>query len=186
MELEISYQAEPRGAIASLWWYYLYVFAPRCVSHILSVVILYLVYRACGDEMLLYFAWILLTILLLEFPVFCWRYIKIMRATGAFEQITTIKLNEDCLSMQQGGNRGTTELRSLSGYFIFNKRLFLLIGGKNLFGGISLDKIPDGRETAQRIMQKNGVRKVDFMSFRRWAFACLLLLLTIIIIVVQA
>ena len=185
MELSYSYQAKVKGTIAALWHYYIYIYAPRVINNLLSVAILAMIYSLASEDDNVVFLWLavmLFLIMLLEFPVFCCRYIKIGRSCGAYEEITSIKLNEESLYIERGSDNGTTSLRSLSGYFIYQKRLFMLVGGKSLMCAVNLNEIPQGMEKACAIMEKSQVKKQKFITFRRWYCTGILLILTAFII----
>ena len=188
MELTHSYQAKIRNTIAALWYYYIYIYAPRVINHLLSAAILAMFYPLMseGDNVLfLWLAAMLFVIVLVEFPVFCYRYIKIGRSCGVYEEITHIKLNEESLYIERGSDNGTTSLRSLSGYFIYRKRLFLLVGGKSLMCAVNLNEIPDGMEKAHTIMENSPVKKQKFITFRRWSCTGIMIILAAFIIYVQ-
>ena len=188
MELSYSYQAKVQSTIAALWRYYIYIYAPRVVNNLLSAAILAIFYPLMseGDNVLfLWLAAMLFVIVLVEFPVFCYRYIKIGRSCGAYEEITHIKLNEESLYIERGSDNGTTSLRSLSGYFIYRKRLFLLVGGKSLMCAVNLNEIPEGMEKAHTIMENSPVKKQKFITFRRWYCTGIMIILAAFIIYVQ-
>ena len=187
MELTYSYQAKIRNTIAALWHYYIYIYAPRVINNLLSAAIWVMIqpWIAAEDVVLLWLAGVLFIIVLVEFPIFCHRYIKLGRSCGAYEEITHIKLNEESLYIERGSDNGTTSLRSLSGYFIYRKRLFLLVGGKSLMCAVNLNEIPEGMEKAHTIMENSPVKKQKFITFRRWYCTGIMIILAAFIIYVQ-
>ena len=186
MELSYSYQAKIKSTITTLWYYYIYIYAPRVINNLLSAAILVMVYPFMSEDVLfLWLAGMLCIIMLVEFPVFCYRYIKTGRSCGAYKEVTCVKLNEESLYIERGNDNGTTSLRSMSGYFIYQKRLFMLIAGKSLMCAINLNEIPEGMEKACAIMEKSQVKKQKFITFRRWYCTGILLLLAVLIIYVR-
>lgn len=190
MEIDYSYQGKVQSTIAALWHYYIYIYAPRVINHLLSAGILLLVDPCVSmpdglEFMTLWCAGVLLALTVAEFPVYCYRVVKIARSSGAYEELTHIKLNEESLYIERGSDNGNTSLRSLSGYFMYRNRLFLLVGGKSLMCAINLNEIPEGREKARAIMEKSPVKKLCFVTFRRWLFTGILLILAVLIIYVR-
>ena len=190
MELTHSYQAKIRNTIAALWYYYIYIYAPRVINHLLSAGILFLVDPCISmpdglEFMTLWCAGVLLAITAAEFPVYCYRVIKVARSSGAYDDATHIKLNEESVYIERGSDNGNTSLRSLSGYFMYRSRLFLLVGGKSLMCAVNLNEIPEGMEKARVIMEKSPVKKQKFITFRRWYCTGILIILAAFIIYVQ-
>ena len=190
MELDYSYQAKVSSTIRALWHYYIYIYAPRVINHLLSAGILLLVDPCISmpdglEFMTLWCAVVLLALTVAEFPVYCYRVVKIARSSGAYDEATHIKLNEESVYIERGSDNGNTSLRSLSEYFIHQNILFLLVGGKSLVCAINLNEIPEGREKAMTIMEKSPVKKLCFVTFRRWLFTGILLILAVLIIYVR-
>ncbi len=190
MEIDYSYQAKVWNTIVTLWHYYMYMYAPRVINNLLSAGILFLVDPCISmpdglEFMLVWCAGVLIVVSAAEFPVFCWRCIKMARSCGAFDTVTRVSLNEKTLVIRRGNDSGNTSLQSLSGYFIYRNRLFLLFGGKSLMCAINLNEIPENEDCARRIIAKSPVRKQKFLSFRNWYFTLILLVLAALIIFVQ-
>lgn len=190
MEIDYSYQGKVQSTIATLWHYYIYIYAPRVINHLLSAGILLLVDPCVSmpdglEFMTLWCAGVLFALTVAEFPVYCYRVVKIARSSGAYEELTHIKLNDESVYIERGSDNGNTSLRSLSGYFMYRNRLFLLVGGKSLMCAINLNEIPGGGEKAVAIMEKSPVKKLRFVTFRRWLFTGILLILAVLIIYVR-
>ena len=107
------------------------------------------------------------------------------RNSSAYETVTRVKLNDEMLTIQRGSDSGNTSLQSVSGYFIYCNRLFLLIGGKSLLSVINLNDIPENGDRAREIMAKSLVQKRNFLVFRHWSFTLILLVLAVLIMFVQ-
>lgn len=190
MEIEYTYKGKILNTAVTLWHYYIYIYAPRVINNLLSAGIFFLLYPCLGTEtygnILFGFAIILFGVSIAEFPAFCYRYIKFARSCRAYEIPTRIKLNEEMLVIERGSDSGNTGLQSMSGYFIYRNRLFLLVGGKSLMCAINLKEIPNGMETARAIMVNSPVRRWKFLRFRNWCFTLILLILTVAIILLPA
>ena len=185
MEVEYTYQGTVGNTVATLWHYYSYIYSPRAINNLLSAGIFFLLYEGCGGG-LIWFAIILLGLTVVEFPAFCYRCVKTARSNEAYKVVTRIRLNEESLTIERGCDSANTGLKSLSGYFIYRKRLFLLIGGKSLMCAINFKEMPENMETARALMAVSPVRKWKFLSFRNWYFTLILLVLTALIILSPA
>ena len=171
-----------RETIHCLFLYYIYIFTPHAAWILISSAALGLVYLLANDPVYLWFAAWGMIMLVLEFPIFCKRYIAYMRKAGAFENESIVKVNENGLTIEQGQNCVTNGYRMYSGYFIFGKNIYILHGRTALIMSFPLSDLPDNGVELIGFLEANKVSRVKFWSIKRWYLSCLLLVVLAVLL----
>lgn len=165
-------RSDKKQFAAALLNYYLYIYAPRMIT--MFTVSLFWIFLCMTQfaqdlrQVMIMIAGVGFACMIFEFPVFMYRVFKVVTPMGTFEKDTYFHFYANKLLCRCGENENVTEYRTVSGYFRFRKRIFLLVGGQMFFAVFSESLFDDKINDFISALADSGVKKVKFFSPERW------------------
>ena len=171
-EHSFNKRANKKWFACALLDYYLFIYAPRMVTMLsVSLFMLFLgitQFSADLSQMALMIACIGFACMIFEFPVFLFRVFKVVTPTGTFDKDSYLHFYPKKFLCRCGENESVTEYSTISGYFRFRNRIFLLMGGQ-MFFAVFREVLFEGKmNDFISSLEASGVRKVNFFSLKRW------------------
>ena len=186
LDFEFTSVSRKGSFIRALWMYYLYIYAPRMVRHLLLVILCLLAYIYYSrDYVILMLGGMSVLITLAEFPVYCRRMVDVMSRLGFFGKENHVHLYSDRVYSRCGGNESTTSYSSFSGYFQVGDFIILTMG-KNLFSScFSKDVLAGHTPELVACLEAAGVKRIKFFTIKRWLFAAVFAVILLLCIFIR-
>ena len=172
-ELDFSFStvSSKKRFIRALWLYYIYIYAPRIVRNIVMIAFCMISERIVEEPWNIGFfvlAGILLTVMLLEFPIYCHRITTVVSKLGVFTQETHFRFYSDRFYSRCKDNENTTTYNSFSGYFQLQDILVLTIGN-NIFSSVfPVNQLKEHLPEVITCLETAGVKEIKFFTAKRW------------------
>ena len=170
-EHSFSIQGNRKRIADALWFYYLYVYAPRMVRMFICALCFLFSGVKQGELIFLLLAAAFAIILVVEFPIFLRRVLKAVAPTGVFDKETHFHFYANKFSNRCGKNENVTEYSSFTGYFRYRKAIFLLMGNQLYSCGFAEKMFGDKIGAFVSCLNQSGVKPLSFFSLKRWGLS---------------